>query len=605
MRKLSVHSILAIALYALGCGATRRDFSVCDSTHSCPNPYTCDLYHGLCVLSDGPVEAPIVVPPTDAPAEPDLPTADGGGAIDLQGQTGDTQLPVDLAQADSQAPTDSLLIDRPADIAPDSPGTCSSDDQCSGLGTTPYCVGSMCVGCNAAGVDGGGHACPATTPMCNSITGRCVACLQNSDCPLGAKGFCSAQNQCVGCDDPGATSASSTGSIDAGGATDASIDATSPACNASVPFCVPSASASPKAGQCVGCLSSADCSGSTPICDTTLTFTCGACTSDKECAAKKSGPGICMLHQDGRCASDAETIYVQNTTGQANSSCITSGTSSASAPFCQPQAGINAALATGKSLVVLIGSSSTAGVFSSVPSLVASASQLSIIGSQSPIIAPGASDIGIHIVAGNVYLRGLEVEGGGSGAAVPPNNPGIVVEAGVTVVLDRVYVTGAAGGLWVKSGAGFDIANSIFALNLPGTGDYGVFSGVSLGSAGAGLPSRFWFNTVVNNEQIGVSCKNNLQPLVGVLIDGNTGDTVSECAVDNATSVTNANDIDPPGLTSTNTSTATSPYHLTVSSPCASFIPATDSHPPDDFDGDPRPATAGGKISCGAIQYPY
>jgi hypothetical protein len=87
------------------------------------------------------------------------------------------------------------------------------------------------------------------------------------------------------------------------------------------------------------------------------------------------------------------------------------------------------------------------------------------------------------------------------------------------------------------------------------------------------------------------------------LIYGNLGDTVTECAVDNSTSMTNHNNVNPPAF-STDASTPTSTYNLTASSPCASLIPATIAHPPDDFYGDPRPEVAGGKISCGAIQYP-
>ena len=65
------------------------------------------------------------------------------------------------------------------------------------------------------------------------------------------------------------------------------------------PLCGPS-------GACVECVSptSADCTANPakPICDA-ASNTCVGCASDDQCVAKGVGPGICMSHQDGRCAS--------------------------------------------------------------------------------------------------------------------------------------------------------------------------------------------------------------------------------------------------------------------------------------------------------------
>src|SRR5205814_5810078 len=74
-----------------------------------------------------------------------------------------------------------------------------------------------------------------------------------------------------------------------------------------LPVCAPT-------GACVECTADQHCTTATkPICDT-ATNKCAPCTGDAQCV-KKGGAGnsgICMFHQDGHCASDAEVIYVQN-----------------------------------------------------------------------------------------------------------------------------------------------------------------------------------------------------------------------------------------------------------------------------------------------------
>src|SRR5439155_12883681 len=91
-----------------------------------------------------------------------------------------------------------------------------------------------------------------------------------------------------------------------------------------------------------------------PICDVQARH-CVPCTSDAQCAKKDPNPGICVAHQDGRCAADAETIYVQMANG-----CGTAGSGRAATPFCSPQDAI-AALTPTRRIILVTGPTATRG----------------------------------------------------------------------------------------------------------------------------------------------------------------------------------------------------------------------------------------------------
>jgi hypothetical protein len=622
MRKLVVRisALLPVLLaIASGCDATRRDYTVCDRQYyQCNSGFTCDFTVGLCVpeKKDAALSSDVAVP--DAGPMPD------GEDVDL-GRT-DAPAPVDTSAVEVQEPIDSSIVDAPQTVdgaapdtrVPDAAGSCSVDNDCVGVPGGALCVNARCVACKAnsqcnndagtpfcstqntcvscassTGNDAG--VCLGANPVCNATSGSCVECLRNGDCLSPGKGFCVA-NKCVGCDFPGASGTS--GGVD-GGAPDGGA-AGGPACSGSKPACVPSGSDAPLAGQCVQCVTSSDCGGNTPVCNSSNQ--CVPCSLDSQCT---TGPGICMrvtsgpFQQDGRCATDAEAIYVQNSSG------CSGGAGTKESPYCQPQSAINA-VTSSKRVIVMSG---TAALASWSASLGSSAAPIYVIGKNNPTISVSAADIGIHVISGSVYIRGLTVQGSGSNAL----NPGVVVESGAVLGLDRCMVMGNAGGVLASDGSGYDISNSVFAKNLSGSMGAAVFGGAYLGSPGTGLSHRFWFNTIADNDQFGVACTTKTQTLDGCLLSGDAGGEVVNCTLAATTKSPNRSpsgvagsgflsDSNPPLFSSSK------PYHLTLgtskatTSPCKDFITDTSvPFPPTDLDGQERPNNAA--VDCGADEY--
>jgi len=596
MRKI----LIAALILAGGCDATRRDFGYCNATYSeCGKGFTCNQSTGKCEPeTDGGVDAPFTSPDVN----PTVDVSPGEVAMDT---VLDTPAPVDVSPIDV-APSEAgpgLDGPRPVDVAkldtgnPDAPNSCGNEDADCLDPALPFCVNQRCVACKAStdcksaslpfcsaqntcvscALAGAGF-CTGSTPACDTGSGRCVECVANGGCTKDpSRAFCVA-NTCQGCNAPGASSGggvSTDGGMSSdGGGIDASV---LPACMGAKPVC---ASSGTMAGQCVECVDNAACSGTKPICSE---FACKPCTSDSQCT---TGPGICMYHQDGRCASDAETIYVKKTAG------CSGGAGTASSPYCDTQAAVNA-VSSSKRVLALKGPASDALLpISSTPS----GSQISIIGLNGATTAAGAA-VGIHVTAGDVYIRGVTVANG--------SDRGILVEAGATVRMEKCVIkNNAGGGLKVQPGASFDVANSVFEENGASTGSEVMpFGGILLGgSAPTSGPHRVWFTTIINNEGRGVVCVDSSQALTGMLIFNNVGGGYANCVFDSTNSKWDSpgtgSDVSDPKF-----ATDKPPYHLSQGSRCKDFVDATLAHPLYDLDGDMRPYPANGKLDCGADEY--
>lgn len=345
---------------------------------------------------------------------------------------------------------------------------CLADTDCKDA-TKSFCVANACSGCQAAPATACSTRAPAK-PVCSStgtLLGQCVECSADTDCKDPAKSFCVA-NACVACQGAPAAACSTR--------------------SAAKPVC---ATAGALGGQCVACMTDGDCTTATaPICN--LSNACVPCTADSQCVAKSGGdPGVCMAHQDGRCATDAETIYVANVAGCAPSGSASGGT--ASQPLCGLQAAAGL-LSTSKDLIVLRSASDVVTV--------TRAAQVSIVGQAAASIATGVLNAGITLSGtGNLYARDLSV----IGSSV--SNVGISAGAGTTLRLERVKVLNNGGGGILLNGAAFDLREVLVSGNGTGIDGSTTWSGIYVKALpNAGAATTLSLVSVENNGSPGVNC---------------------------------------------------------------------------------------------------
>lgn len=345
---------------------------------------------------------------------------------------------------------------------------CTSDTECKAPEKN-FCIANACAGCQSASA----AACSARSaskPACaasGTLGGQCVECATDTDCKAPEKSFCVA-NACAACQSASATACS--------------------ARSADKPVC---AASGKLIGQCVTCQDDTDCKAPpTPICSDSNT--CVKCTSDSQCSAKLgSDPGVCMAHQDGRCASDAETLYVGNVGGCSSSD--TGGT--ASQPLCTLQAALTR-LTTNANKRLIVLRSSADGVS------VTNATQVSIVGQNSASIATGAVNPGISVSGtGNLYVRSLNVVGSSV------STMGISAGPGTTLRLERAKVLNNGGGGILLNGAAFDFEDVLVSGNGTGIDGSTTWSGIYLKALpNAGATTQLNFVSVANNGSPGLNC---------------------------------------------------------------------------------------------------
>jgi hypothetical protein len=534
-------AFLPVALLALGC--TRHNPDYCDQSTRCSAGRVCDLDTSTCRVPDAAVEA-------DA-ATPDAPVDRARDAMPDAGDAANTCAVDEDCAASTAGPTCVRGLCKKCMGANDCKASlvcatdtgrcveCTATEGCASTPASPVCVANKCVPCTQQA--GACQARYVDMPVCNPA-GQCVGCVESvRDCLVPNKPICGAASACVACPD----------------------DAACTTKNPALPAC--------DSGACVECTDDKHCASPTrPICDTQLKK-CVPCTADAQCVKKQgtANPGVCLAHQDGRCAVDGETIYVQNGPG-CSMSAGAGGT--ATAPFCFSQDGLNAVLAT-KRVVVLRGPDALTP-FTAAPV----GGEVTVVGQTNATIAPGAF-VGIKLTAGDLYVRGVTVNGS--------TQTGVTVE-NATLRMNRCSITGNRGGLQVMNG-GFDVSNTVIAANkgalVPGTAV--TYGGDNLKSA-VGRPLFFRNNTIVDNEAIGLVCSESY-PIKGLLVTNNAVEQILGCTP-TASSKVGGNPAFNPAR----------PYHLQASSPCVNAGEATD-FPADDLDGEPRPQMSAS--DCGADEF--
>jgi hypothetical protein len=239
---------------------------------------------------------------------------------------------------------------------------------------------------------------------------------------------------------------------------------------------------------------------------------CVACTADSQCAAKLgANPGVCMAHQNGRCATDAETFYVSNQAACANTG-ANGGT--VAVPFCtlDPAA---TAVSSDRSVVVVRGVVTSTG-----KSWAAQGLEVSIVGQGSATVGSVTDTALVIGIGGRLYARDLTV--------TSVANVGIFAGAGSTLKLDRVVVSNSAKGGIQLNGASFDISNTTVSGNGPGSDGALFWGGIYVQFPPTGGPNRLNLVTVTNNKSAGISCTGPITG-IGVFATGNAGDVSGTC----------------------------------------------------------------------------
>jgi len=322
---------------------------------------------------------------------------------------------------------------------------CTTSSQCADP-TKPICQQNACVSCAAASSAACG-AKDSSKTTCDSGTGKCVECTSSNQCTTAVKPICGNAQTCVSCGD---ASAPTNGCFTKNGSL--------AACNPTIGSCVEcvanshcTTSTKPvcntSTNQCVQCVADTQCSGATPICSSVQT--CVACTTDAQCVSKLGqNPGVCMFHQDGRCATDAEAIYAESTVGCAST--LASG-GTAATPYCTADLAVSAVAATRRLIVVR-------GTVGSGMSWFTSGAQLTVVGQLNGTLFPTNVIPNCAEVSNgaDLYIRDLICN--------TNYNTDAIAAHSATLHLLRMVLFDSTGGLLLDS-SNFEIVDTIFSNN--------------------------------------------------------------------------------------------------------------------------------------------
>jgi hypothetical protein len=344
---------------------------------------------------------------------------------------------------------------------------------------------------------------------CDPGTLLCVCAGPN--CPTDGGAGASGSGGAASGGHAGGAGSGSGGASASGGSMDAGPDvSTCAACGGNTPICLQ--------GSCVQCLASSDCNGDStkPVCDTT-THTCAACTSDSQCVAKlgsTGNPGICMSQIDGHCATDAEAIYVQNTTPTCKTTFVVGGGTAAN-PYCSLDP-IGLALSDTQSLVVIRGTVNNGGAWTYQRT---SHPMTSFIGQQAAVVASSTTP-GFNMTGGLAYLREIRFTSAAS--------EGISASGG-TLVVDTVVIDSCQGGGVLLNGAAFNISNTTVTNNGPGQMGPTAWGGILVNLLPPSGPTTLNLDTIQGNKGPGVLCSGQITG-TGVLASGNSTTDIATTA---------------------------------------------------------------------------
>jgi hypothetical protein len=424
---------------------------------------------------------------------------------------------------------------------------------------------------------------------CKTDTG-CDGAMAKEGCPVDAAVRCQMNSQCT--------------------------NVSSPVCDTTM-----------NSGTCVACTISnpGACGGKTPICS--ATDQCAACAQHSDCTASN----VCL--GDGSCALETQVAYVDAS--------ATDNTTCSKAMPCQK---LMTALGKGRSYIKLRGSFDEAVTINN--------QNVTLLAEPGTMLTRSTTGAMVQIMGTSVVeIDDLQIIGG-----TGMNNPGISIPGGsnVTLTLKRAKISGtkdngitsAGGSITIEAGtisdnqgAGIACSSTTLAVSrstISGNQGGGIsLSGLNAvvditnnfihhnGSAGASVggasllpllggttPSRFEFNTVVDNQikdsmllsggvicdQTGFAAPNNLfvRNSVGGSTTKSNANTAGACTYPASTTAQTVT-----GLNFKASESSPYDYHILAGSSVIGKA-TTPSTVTVDFDNQPRPANAGDQ---GADQY--